>query len=539
MHVHLETCPLEVHLSIDSAHTDIFVQRIPCGSIVRCSDGARQLLEQANNIESEPVVEAERPDAYVRYKIETSVAPPRRKQPHPFYPRVGKVGLASLLLREVLDYGFKLRRKEYRAALMTRPCIYGVFGSRFGGFHPIREKCTGCMRCVQEYPNFCTVDRNPEFFKFADSYWIPEDPATASGSPIATVTYEAETGKIPIKGMGYKGAFAGPGWDSMWTDMSEIVRPTRDGVYGREYISTVVDMGRKQEFLDFFNQKPGLSSTVEVSLPIIFDYLPPNLSSQSIIQSVAGAAAKTGTLFIATPSQAQEFSSSQRKRLVPLISPATTNGDHDSVLAAQAIELTKYESGAFDRIREINPRAPISVRVPLSNDSAETAVGLVRGGVDIIHLFADYHGRGWDKENPMFVGDLLRSVHGKLVKESLRDEVTLIASGGITLAEHVPKAIICGADLVAIDTTVLVALQAQFLRDCRSPETGRITSERFDVGWGERRLVNLFASWHDQLIEILSAMGMRDVRRLRGDVGRAMFNEDLEKEAFADIERAT
>ena len=26
----------------------------------------------------------------------------------------------------------------------------------------------------------------------------------------------------------------------MWTDMSEIVRPTRDGIHGREYISTSV-----------------------------------------------------------------------------------------------------------------------------------------------------------------------------------------------------------------------------------------------------------------------------------------------------------
>ena len=498
------------------------------------------MLGQASSIDSESVVEGKKPGGYVRYKIETRLAPPRRKQPHPFYPRVGKVGLASLLLREIFEYGFKLRQKEYRAALMTRPCIYGVFGSRFGGFHPIREKCTGCMRCVQEYPNFCKVDRNPEFYKFSDSYWIPEDPATASGTPIATVLSEAETGKIPIKGMGYKGAFAGPGWDSMWTDMSEIVRPTRDGVYGREYISTIVDVGRKQRFLDFFNKKPNIStSTVEISLPIIFDYLPPNLSSQSIMQSIAGAADKTGTLFIAPPNQAQEFVSSLRKRLVPIISPANTSGDHGSVLAAQAIELMKYESGAVERIRKINPRAPISVRVPLTNDSAEQAVGLVRAGVDIIHLFADYHGRGWDMENPMFVGDLLRSVHGKLVKESLRDEVTLIASGGITLAEHVPKAIICGADLVAIDTTVLIALQAQFLGECKSPETGRIGSEKFDAGWGEQRLVNLLASWHDQLIEILSAMGMRDVRRLRGDVGRAMFNEDLEKEAFADIDRAT
>ena len=37
----------------------------------------------------------------------------------------------------------------------------------------------------------------------------------------------------------------GAGFDSMWTDMSEIVRPTRDGIHGREYINTSVDLGRK------------------------------------------------------------------------------------------------------------------------------------------------------------------------------------------------------------------------------------------------------------------------------------------------------
>ncbi|MFW9927801.1 MAG: hypothetical protein ACFFD1_00240 [Candidatus Thorarchaeota archaeon] len=43
-------------------------------------------------------------------------------------------------------------------------------------------------------------------------------------------------------------------------------------------------------------------------------------------------------------------------------------------------------------------------------------------------------------------------------------------------------------------------------------------------------------SWHNQIIEILSAMGIRDIRRLRGDIGRAMFKEDMEKEAFSGIE---
>ena len=52
-------------------------------------------------------------------------------------------------------------------------------------------------------------------------------------------------------GAGYGGAFSGPGFDSMWTDMSEIVRPTRDGIHGREYISTVVDIGRRPSRLAF------------------------------------------------------------------------------------------------------------------------------------------------------------------------------------------------------------------------------------------------------------------------------------------------
>ena len=44
------------------------------------------------------------------------------------------------------------------------------------------------------------------------------------------------------------------------------------------------------------------------------------------------------------------------------------------------------------------------------------------------------------------------------------------------------------------------------------------------------------ASWRDQLLEILGAMGLREVRRLRGEIGRAMFQADLEREAFGDIE---
>jgi len=46
---------------------------------------------------------------------------------------------------------------------------------------------------------------------------------------------------------------------------------------------------------------------------------------------------------------------------------------------------------------------------------------------------------------------------------------------------------------------------------------------------------NLVAAWHLQLIEVMGAMGMREARRLRGDVGRAMFYEELEEEVFGEL----
>jgi hypothetical protein len=45
------------------------------------------------------------------------------------------------------------------------------------------------------------------------------------------------------------------------------------------------------------------------------------------------------------------------------------------------------------------------------------------------------------------------------------------------------------------------------------------------------------AAWHSQLLEVLGAMGIREVRRLRGEMGRAMFFEDLEKEIFTSMGR--
>ena len=45
----------------------------------------------------------------------------------------------------------------------------------------------------------------------------------------------------------------------------------------------------------------------------------------------------------------------------------------------------------------------------------------------------------------------------------------------------------------------------------------------------------MIGAWHQQLIELLGAMGIREARRLRGEVGRCMFFEDLERETFGRL----
>ncbi|MBU3949855.1 MAG: hypothetical protein KJ826_16760, partial [Proteobacteria bacterium] len=53
--------------------------------------------------------------------------------------------------------------------------------------------------------------------------------------------------------------------------------------------------------------------------------------------------------------------------------------------------------------------------------------------------------------------------------------------------------------------------------------------------WGKQRIINLIGAWRNQLIEVMGAMGIREARRLRGEVGRSMWFEDLEKESFGPI----
>ena len=426
---------------------------------------------------------------------------------------------------------------------VKRDCVYGLYRDEAdalreeNGYLDYIYQCKGCLNCVQNCTkNILTRVVNPEYRRLGDTYYTPDI--------VLSTWFQAETGRIPVSGSGYGGPFSGPGFDSMWTDMSEIVRPTRDGIHGREYISTSVDIGRKLPYLTLADGQ--LSSAppplIETPFPVVLDLIPEHWQRGSVVAAVVAAAAEIGTLAILRERDMRSRMDRERGRVVPLLetpnvtaawpggsSPLVMIPDDQDVMTARA---------ALNKER---PDSVVAIRMQASPTVAQRVVELARAGAEVIHLVFDSHGleapgpgdgKGW---RPRHARDVLRDVHGTLVKEGIRDEITLIASGGIALAEHVAKAIICGADLVAIDVPLVLALECRLCGECLRGEPCPIALEEIDAEFGAHRIVNLMAAWHQQLIEVLGAMGIREIRRLRGETGRAMFFEDLERETFGRL----
>jgi len=457
---------------------------------------------------------------YHRYHLETNPAPDIAAFPSRFRVQVTKHGLASFLIKELIHY------RANTKIIASRPCMYGVFSGPVGGFAPRPHLCVGCLRCTTQHPEFVQISPNPEHRQLGDSYLTPEY--------AETIHYEAQNGRVPVKGAGFRGRFGGPGWNGMWTDMSEIVRPTRDGIHGREFISTAVDLGPRPPFLTFDEQgavKGGVPKTLSLPLPMLFDVPPAAVLSEKMAKILLAAAQEAETLLILPVWAIKKFALVGGP-MVPLIAAGDAVVSKDVPFEPRMIELDGWDNEVYRQAQRGFPRSLICLRV--NSVSSDELLQSYSAGMRLFHLATNFHGRGRDGR---FVLDLIKEAHRIFVDAGCRDEVTLLGSGGIVAAEHVPKAIICGLDAVALDTSLLIALQAQFRGECTDRQLSRFTlPAALKPDWGVQRIKNLLASWRDQLLEVLGAMGIREVRRLRGEIGRAMFQTDLEREAFSRIE---
>lgn len=454
-----------------------------------------------------------------KYHIDTEICPPK-------FNTIGKY--STIEFRE--DCAGSCRK------CVKKKCVYGVFEENHNHEISMNEPefiyhCMSCFRCMQECTKgIFTRILNPDYRTLGDGYF--------TGDIINRTWYQAHTGKIPVSGAGYRGPFVGPGFDSMWTDMSEIVRPTRDGIHGREYINTSIDLARKLTRLHF-NEERQMTDTLppilESPMPLIFKE-PPFGMSENVRFIIAKSAFDMGAFMFIEPGNITKELAPLVENLIPTL-PYDYSKYKGLIKKCRMIELTDRPGieKDFAVLREDQPGLIIAVRIPLNAKAAERAAELAKTDVDTLHFNADRFGNERDTENPRFLKEMIREVHLKLIDGLTRQKVNLIFSGGTAMAEHMAKALICGADGITVDISLLIALECRVCGRCSDGLSCPVKMEECEIDWGIRRITNLISAWRNQLLEVMGAMGIREARRLRGEVGRSMWFEDLEKENFGPI----
>jgi glutamate synthase domain-containing protein 2 len=182
-----------------------------------------------------------------------------------------------------------------------------------------------------------------------------------------------------------------------------------------------------------------------------------------------------------------------------------------------------------DWIKTVNPRALVSVKVSTPTDVDMVAIGSYYAGANIIHIDGGYGGTGAapeiaKKNIAMPIEYAIPKVHDYLVSEGVRDDIVLIASGGMRTADDIAKAIALGADGCVVATAEAVAVGCTHCGNCergRGCQVGITTtdpelSQFIEPEWGETRIVNLYTAWTKRLRSILAGFGLKNIRELRG-----------------------
>ncbi|MDP2919315.1 MAG: glutamate synthase-related protein [Dehalococcoidia bacterium] len=431
------------------------------------------------------------------------------------------------------------------------------------------ENCVACHRCVAFCPGGAlTITRNPLDYR-ENLNWGRED--------IEDIWRQAESGGMLLTGMGNdKGCRIY--WDHLLLNASQVTNPSIDPL--REPMELTTFLGRKPDRVTFSQDTLRLDTElppqVGLDVPVMFSAMSYGAVSLNVHESLARAATEMGTLWntgegglhpslyrygnntivqVASGRFGVQASYLNAGRIVEIkIGQGAKPGIGGHLPAEKVsadVSLTRMIPKGTDALspapqhdiysiedltqliyalkEATNYRKPVSVKIAAVHNSAAIASGMVRAGADIIVLDGL---RGATGAAPKVIRDnvgipielALASVDARLRQEGIRNQASLVVSGGIRNSGDVAKAIALGADAVYIGTAALIALGCHVCQQCHTGKCawGICTTDlgltrRINPEIGARRLANLLRGWSLEIKDMLGGMGVNALESLRGN----------------------
>jgi glutamate synthase (NADPH/NADH) large chain len=237
----------------------------------------------------------------------------------------------------------------------------------------------------------------------------------------------------------------------------------------------------------------------------------------------------------------------EARRTTPFVSLISPSNNHDIYSIEDLAQL-------IEELKTVNPRARVSVKVPVVPGIGIIAVGVAKAGADIINLTGYDGATGAARKHALQYVGLPSEIgviqaHRALIDAGLRHRVELWCDGGMKTGSDAVKMILLGANRVGFATMAMVAMGCTICRKCNEgtchvgitthiktieeAEAHGIKSfEPRDPSRAVEAIVRVFSALGEEMRRITAQLG---ATRLQDLVGRADLLEQVQCQDLVDL----